>query len=618
MTNNLDALAKKTRPVLAQLTYLPRALGLVWTAAKGWTMAWLGLLIIQGLLPAVSVTLTKLLVDSMVNMIDAGGTQEMTLRTLGYAILIGSVMVLTQLLSRATEWAHTLQGELVREHVATLVYRQSVRLDLAFYDSPKYYDHLYRARAQAILRPVLLLENLGSVLQNNITLVALGAVLIRYGLWVPLVLLVGTLPTFYVMLRHNQYQHDWYVRTTADQRKAWYYDWLLTARAAASEIRLFRLGEHYSDAHRTLRRRLRDERLSLASKQGLAELAAGLFALLVTAVAMIWIVWRVLQGLATLGDLTLFYQAFSQGQTAMRSLLGNAGQIYAHSLFLQHFFEFLELEPRVQDPPHPLPTPKTISDSIQFSQVTFRYPGSERAALQDFDLTIPAGKVTAIVGSNGAGKSTVIKLLCRLYDPLSGHIKLDEVDIRDFRASDLHKLITVLFQEPVHYQDTVVQNISLRNPNGQEDRRAVQKAAWDAGADEVVARLPNGYDNLLGNWFEGGTELSVGEWQRIALARAFLRKASLIVLDEPTGAMDPWAEIDWLLRFSKLAQGHTAIIISHRFTTASCADLIHVMDQGRIIESGTHDQLLNLNGRYANSWRAQMRRQPPRSINLRA
>ena len=324
---------------------------------------------------------------------------------------------------------------------------------------------------------------------------------------------------------------------------------------------------------------------------------------------MIWMVRQVLRGFATLGDLTLFYQAFNQGQSAMRSLLSNVGQLYINSLFLQHFFEFLALEPMIKDPSRPLPPPITVEDGITFSDITFNYPGSERPALNKFNLFVPAGKVTAIVGSNGAGKSTAIKILCRLYDPLSGLVKIDGTDIQAFTVTEIQKQITILFQEPVHYQDTVINNIALSSTNGRVNLDAVQSAARDAGVEDIIDRLPEGFENQLGNWFEGGTELSTGEWQRIALARAFLRKAPIIVLDEPTSNMDPWAEVAWLKRFQELARGRTAIIITHRFTTASCADIIHVMDRGRIVESGTHTDLMTQNNRYAASWREQTNRQ---------
>ena len=267
-------------------------------------------------------------------------------------------------------------------------------------------------------------------------------------------------------------------------------------------------------------------------------------------------------------------------------------------------------------PPHSLkPVGTTIDHArevgvernrLRFRQVTFRYPGSTRAALHDFDLTIPTGKIVAIVGANGAGKSTLVKLLCRLYDPEGGCIELDGVDIRDLSIQDLRRFITVLFQEPVRYHATARQNIAFGDLSLESKAGVIEMAARNAGAHEVIARLPEGYEALLGKWFVNGNELSAGEWQRLALARALLRQAQMIVLDEPTSFMDSWAEADWAARFRTLVGGRTALVITHRFTTAMCADVIHVMQQGRIVESGSHAELLAQSGLYAESWTAQM------------
>jgi ATP-binding cassette, subfamily B, bacterial len=321
-----------------------------------------------------------------------------------------------------------------------------------------------------------------------------------------------------------------------------------------------------------------------------------------------WMVWQTIEGKYTLGDLALIYAAFSQGQGLMRTLLENVGQIYSNLLFLGNLFEFLALEPQVIDPPEPAPLAQPLQEGIRFQGVSFRYPGSDRPALQDFSLDIPAGQTMAIVGVNGAGITTVLKLLCRFYDPHSGSITLDGTDLRDLSLEALRRSITVLFQEPVAYQDSVAQNIALSDPASEPDQASLAAAARAAGADTIIANLPASYETLLGKWFEGGTDLSVGEWQRIALARAFLRQSAIVILDEPTSAMDPWAEADWLNRFQRLAAGRTSIIITHRFTTARYADVIHVMEGGRIVESGTQEELLALGGRYAQSWRAQMRK----------
>jgi ATP-binding cassette subfamily B protein len=328
--------------------------------------------------------------------------------------------------------------------------------------------------------------------------------------------------------------------------------------------------------------------------------------MLISGLAMIWIVWQALQGLVTLGDLALFYQALNRGQSLLRSLLENFGQIYANTLFLGNLFDFLGLRPQIVDPPRPIPASSMLKKGIRFQQVNFRYPGSNLLALQGFNLNIEPGQIVSIIGANGAGKSTLIKLLCRLYDPQVGCIMIDGIDIRNLSLHELRRMITVLFQWPVPYQDTAAQNIALGDISSQPSLAEIEAAARVAGAHEIIAKLPQGYDTPLGKWFANGTELSVGEWQRLALARAFLRRAEIMILDEPTSNLDSWSEADWFDRFRTLVNGRTAIIITHRLTIARRADVIHVMDRGQIVESGTHNDLLNLRGVYANSWSTQI------------
>jgi ATP-binding cassette subfamily B protein len=272
---------------------------------------------------------------------------------------------------------------------------------------------------------------------------------------------------------------------------------------------------------------------------------------------------------------------------------------------MAHMFEFLNLTPRITDPeaPHPLPP---LQDGIRFVDVTFSYPGSSHPVLKNFNLDIPAAKLVAIVGANGSGKSTLIKLLCRLHDPDSGSIQFDGLDLRSFSVDEVRQHISVLFQEPVHYSQTVAENIALGDLKNAPSQSRIEDAARSAGADEPVEALPDGYNTLLGKWFKGGEELSVGEWKRIALARAFVRSAPIVLLDEPTSALDPWAEADWVERLQAAVKDRTAIVITHRFTTAMHADLIYVMIGGEIIESGSHSELSERGGPYAQSWRSQM------------
>jgi len=597
----------KIDKALRQLPYLPQALRLVWAAVGVWAVVWLALILLQGLLPVATVYLTRAVVDGLVAILGKGYSWA----ALSPLLLLVGLTVLTLLAAEAlrglTGWVRTVQSEKVQDHIHGLIHEKALSLDMAFYDSPDYYDRLHRARVDALSRPAAMLENIGAFLQNGVTLVAMCLVLLRFGPWLPLALFISTLPALFVVFRNTLRFHAWRVRNTTAERRCRYYDWMITERNTAAEMRLFDLGGHFRKAFTTLRDRLRRERGELARKEAAGTLAAGFLGLAALAGALAWMAWKAARGVVTLGDLTLFYLAFSQGQRMMRNLLANAGEIYRNMMFLENLFEYLGLTPRIRDPESALSLPEHGSGGIIIEGISFSYPGNLYPALTDFSLAIPRGRIVALVGENGAGKSTLIKLLCRFYDPDNGRILLDGTDLRDLKLKELWRRITVLFQEPVRYHETVADNIAFGDLAAVPEMDEIATAARAAGADKPIGRLPQGYETVLGKWF-GGAELSVGEWQRLALARAFLRRASLIVLDEPTSAMDSWAEADWLSRFRRLVAGKTALIITHRFTTALQADRIYVMDQGRIIEEGAHGELLSLEGRYAASWRRQMNR----------
>lgn len=601
-----NALARNLRKAREQFKYIPHALRLIWEAARGWTLWWFVILVIQGLLPTATVYLTKVLVDSVAAAVGGGLSPENVRLVLVPALLMAGVLLLTQVLKGVANWVRTAQSEQVQDHVKTLIHEKAAEVDLEFYETAGYYDHMSRANGQAASRSMSLLQNIGGLLQNAITLVGIAALLIPYAWWLPLALLFSTLPAFWVVVHHNNLHHEWWEATTKDRRWVNYFDRVLTDPTTAPEVRIFGLGNRFRTAYKDLRRVLRESRLRLLRNQNIAGLWAGVSALVITGAVMVWMVWRALQGAATLGDLALFYQAFNQGQGLMRALLSSAGNLYTDALFLEHLFTFLELKPGVKSPEEPHPTPDALEKGIRFEHLGFRYPETERWALRGFSLEIPARKTVAIVGPNGAGKSTLAKLLCRFYDPEEGRILIDGTDIRDLDVKALRRMLTAMFQHPVRYVATAAENISLGDVEAEAHPERIREAARAGGALEIIESLPDGYDTLLSRQFKDGTELSGGQWQRVTLARAFFRQAPIVILDEPTSFMDSWAETQWLERFRKLVEDRTAIIITHRFTTAMRADIIHVMEEGRIIESGRHEELLRRGGAYAASWSAQM------------
>ena len=575
-----------------------RALALVWGAARWWTLAWGVLLIGQGLIPAGLALLLRALVNHLV-------ASRQWASVAPPALGIAGLWIAGQLLSSALSWVRAVQAERVQDEVHRLIHVQALRLDLAFYDHPESYDQLHRARVDAISQPLALLESLGTLVQSGLGFLVLAGILFTYAAWLPLLLVSTAIPGLLLVARHTLKEHRWNLEHTSQERRARYLDWLITERSAAAELRLFDLGTYHRKAFESLRESLREGRLRLVREGAVTELEAGFLAWAGSLAGLGWMLHRTLIGRVGLGDLLLCFQAFQQCQVLLRSLLEGAGKIYRSLLFVENLDEYLGLRPAI------LPGPAgesglPVEDSIRFEGVGFTYPGGFHPALDGFNLEIPKGKVVALVGHNGAGKSTLVKLLCRFYDPDAGRILLDGVDLRELDLVALRRRIAVLFQDPVHYHASVRENIAFGDLEGLSDLPRVRQAAQDAGALEPIERLPGEFEALLGKWF-GGAELSGGEWQRIALARAFFRRASLVILDEPTSSMDSWAEQDWLGRFRTLTAGRTALMITHRFTTAMHADIIHVLDKGRVVESGTHGELVALGGAYAGSWAAQMR-----------
>jgi len=600
----------KLRSAFAEARYLPRTLRLVWAASGGWTAAWAALLLVQGLLPIAVVYLVRAVVNALVAASRAHGDWPHLRAVLVVAAPLGAVLLLTAVLRSLYDWVRTIQADLVAIHISDLIHRKCAEADLVYYETPAFNDLMYQARNDAASRPQALLDNLGGLLQNAVTLVGMAAVLIPLGFWLPLVLVARMVPAFYAVFHFSRLQCEWRSRVVLDERRAQYYESLLTSAEPAAETRVFGTEGRFRRAYQEVCHRLRLHGLALKRREKLGELYAALVSHVITGATLAWVVWRTLRGTLILGDLALCFQAFNQGQQMLRSLLGNTQQIFSNLLFLGKLYEFLALESKVLTPAVPVPLP-ALRQAIRFEHVRFRYPGSERAALDDFNLEVPAGRIVAILGPNGSGKSTVVRLLCRLYDPDEGRITIDGTDLRAVNLEELRGAVSPLFQTPVQYCATAGENIFLGDLRGAPTQARIEAAAGAAGAHEVISRLAGGYDAVLGKKLGVGTELSGGEWQRVALARALLRPASILLLDEPTSAMDTWAEADWMDRLRQSAQGRTAIVITHRLSTAMRADAIFVLDQGRVAESGSHAALLAAGGLYAAAWASQTQKSAP-------
>ncbi|MBK8022230.1 MAG: ABC transporter ATP-binding protein [Chloroflexi bacterium] len=596
------------RGVRAQLPYIPRALRLVYDASRGAMIAWFALLIMQSAIPVLVVVLTRDAINSVVTLVDGGWDAAELNTTVGAFLALAVVHLAAEVIGGAMGFVRLTQTERIRDTISRMIQEKAVSLDVHYFESQAFYDLIHRVRQDARMRPLSLLENVGLMLRTFLSLIGMIGLLIAYSPWLPFVLLIGGLPALWSIIYYSRKLSEFRLESAIQERRSIYYDTLVTERAAAQELRMFGLAGHYMQKYREVRRFLIDRRMRMARSKIVTDFLATLIGFSMVGGALIWMAGRALSGEATLGDLGAFYQIFRQGQGLFSSLMGSAGEIYQNMLFLEDLFTFFDLKPNLPEKEaqgsHPwLP----LTTGIEIRSVSFSYPGSARQALQDFSLTIPAGKIIAIVGENGQGKTTLMKLLCRFYDPDEGCILWDGIDIRELPLGSLRRSIAMLFQVPIHYMETARQNIAVGDLAIADSQERIAKAAASSSADVIIDRLPEGYDTVLGRYF-GGEELSVGQWQRLALARAFVREASLIILDEPTSAMDSWAENDWLARVRDHASARTMIMITHRFTTAMLADRIYLMRNSHIVEQGTHAELLELNGVYAQSWHEQMRR----------
>jgi ATP-binding cassette, subfamily B, bacterial len=582
------------------LRRIGRSLALVWRSAPGWTVLSTVLIVVQTVATLAGLYLLKLIVDAVAAGLGADAPEgTAATRVLLLIALAGAVAILTVVSRSLAMYAAEAKAQLVKDHMLNRLYAKSLAVDFAYYENPAYHNTLHRAQMDAPYRPVRLLTSLINVVQNGIT--AAGVlVLLASAHWIlAAVIIAAVAPAFLVHVQHSRRLNRWIRGRSETERQSDYYAWIMADPQHAKEMRVFDLGQEIIRRFRGLQTRIRQERLELIKARSAADAASQIVAAVVVFGSLAFIGHQALKGVLTLGDMVMYFGAVQRGQSLLQGFFSGLGSLYEDNLFLANVDEFLEIEPAIAPPPQPRDLPDAIGRGLQCQGLAFRYPSSPRPILQDIDLEVRPGQIVAIVGPNGSGKTTLVKLLCRLYDPEAGCITLDGIDIREFDPIQLRRKFAVVFQDYACYNVSVRDNIWFGNIRRSRSLDDVRVAAETAGVDTAIARLQHGYDTVLGRIFFDGEELSVGEWQKLALARAFMSDGDILVVDEPTSALDAHAEAEVTEALGRLFRDRAAIVISHRLSTVKKADRIYFLDEGRIVEQGTHVELMRLTGRYA-------------------
>ncbi len=585
-----------------------RAMGLVWRSSPALAICTAGLTLAQGVLPLAALWLLKLVVDAVTQGIAQPDKDAAMARLAPLLLAWGGVLAASAAASALSALASEAQGIAVSDAMLDAMNRQSIRMDLAFYENSDANDALRRAQSEAPFRPLGIVNGVAQVLQNSVSLVGIAGMVLAFHWAVGVVIIVVAVPGMALRAAYSKRLYRWARGRTKLERRASYWNWLLCGEVHAKELRLNGLGPAAAAWWMEARRTLKGEKLAIVRARATGETLAQVAGAAVMLGAFAVVARRAVSGEISLGDLVLFYQAFQRGQAFLQSLLAGIGGLYGDSLFLRNVFEFLAMEPTVRAPERPVEPPQPMAQGMELRGVTFRYPGFEAPVLRDLTLRLPAGKVVALVGANGAGKSTVVKLLARLYDPDEGAVTMDGVDLRAMDPAALRRRLAVVVQEPTRYQATLRENIRMGCIDLRADDPRILEAGRLAGLDGIAEGLAERYDTHLGRALDDGAELSGGQWQRVALARAIVRQADLTVLDEPTSAMDPLAEAAFHESFRAMLDGRAALIVSHRFSTVRMADHIVVLEDGAVVEEGSHDELLARNGAYAVLFEAQASR----------
>ena len=587
---------------LEALRYVPALFRLIWRTHRGYTSAMMVLRVMRSVVPVMTFWVGKLILDSVITAKAAHGSLAQVWR---YLVLELAIVLTGEILARASSLIESLLGDLFSNAMSVQLMEHAAKLDLAQFEDPEFYDHLERARRQTVGR-IALLSLLLSMSQDALTLLTLAGALIAYNPWLLLLLAVAVIPSFLGETHFASLGYSLLFRWTPERRQLDYLRYVGASDKTAKEVQMFGLAPWLTERYRDLSQKFYEENRNLSIRRGVVSALLSILGTVGYYAAYVVILIRAVNGDITIGTLTFLAASFGRGRDVIQSILLSASNVAEQALYLRDLFVFLEMRPTIESPPNARLVPAKIQSGFVFENVGFRYPGSEQWAIRNVDLVLRPGERVALVGENGAGKTTITKLLARLYDPTEGRITLDGVDLKEYDLASVRHAIGVIFQDFVRYDMRFDENIGvgeidsvradLDKNNGTPT--AITAAAENSLAASLLPRFSKGYRQMLGRRFEEGVDLSGGEWQKIALARAYIRDAQVLILDEPTAALDARAEYEVFLRFSELVAGRMAILISHRFSTVRMADRIIVLRHGKVEGQGSHEELLAAGGLY--------------------
>src|SRR5882672_6048011 len=587
---------------LEALRYVPALFRLIWRTHRGYTAAMIVLRIIRSIVPVSTFWVGKLILDSVIAAKAGHGSLGQIWR---YLALELAIVLAGEILARASSLIESLLGDLFSNSMSVQLMEHAARLDLAQFEDPEFYDHLERARRQTVGR-IALLSLLLSMSQDALTLLTLAGALIAYNPWLLLLLAIAVIPSFLGETHFAALGYSLLFRWTPERRQLDYLRYVGASDKTAKEVQMFGLAPWLTERYRDLSQKFYEENRNLSVRRGVVSALLSILGTIGYYAAYVVILIRAVKGDITIGTLTFLAASFGRGRDVIQNILLSASNVYEQALYLRDLFVFLAMRPTIESPPNARPVPAKIQSGFVFENVGFRYPGSDRWAVRNVNLVLRPGERVALVGENGAGKTTITKLLARLYDPTEGRITLDGVDLKEHDLGSVRRAIGVIFQDFVRYDMRFDENIGvgeiesvrsdLEKNNGTP--RAISAAAENSLAASLLPRFSKGYQQMLGRRFDEGVDLSGGEWQKIALARAYIRDAQVLILDEPTAALDARAEYEVFLRFSELVAGRMAVLISHRFSTVRMADRIIVLRHGKVEEQGSHSELLAQHGLY--------------------